>query len=130
MVTSQLSTLILIAIGVFFLATRTKVISEHQRFAVYVFGKYKELKGPGLLVKFLQVEDWIKISIGDRLELIAPNMAKINTLAIPVEVDEKTPLNSMIRVTGFKDNTTILAILDSEQRRSIKCDQCGHEMKI
>jgi hypothetical protein len=128
--TDSLGILVVIIIAIILLASSIKIASDHQRFAVYALGQYKGLKGPGLFVKLLGGEKWIRISIGDRFELISPNVAKVDNFAVPVEADGKVPINSFIRVTGFKDNSTVLTISDANQRRTIKCEKCGHEIKV
>lgn len=129
MTSSQLSFLITSAIVIFFIANSVKVASEHQRFAVYRLGKYIGIKGPGFLVKLWTAEDWVKILIGDRLELIAHRIAKIGELSLPVEIDNNVPINTMLRITGF-NNDKILTVPDSEQRRLVTCEHCGKETKI
>jgi hypothetical protein len=126
--------IVVIFIISYILSSRIKIASEHQRFAVYALGKYMGLKGPGLLFKWSGGETkWLRLSIGDRLELIAPKIAKINEFSIPVDSDEKVTIGSVIRVVGFKgsaENSVVQTMLDSDQRRKVKCENCGHEMLI
>jgi hypothetical protein len=110
-----------------------RVASDHQRFAVFAFGKFKGLKGPGVFSKWKTAEDWVKISAGDRGELVAPKLGKFMDVVLPLDIEETVPIGSFIRITGFKDspeNPVIQAMLDPVQPREIVCEKCGHKMTL
>jgi len=107
-----------------------KIAREQERFAVMKLGKFIELKGPGLLFKlFGGNTEWIRLRLGERGELVSPEFGRFQDKDIPVTVDSGTQIGSMIKIIGF-DGNKVVAHLDTEQRRKIICEKCGHENKI
>lgn len=122
--------LILIVFFAYFCFRSIKIASDSQRFAEFVIGRFRGLRGPGLCIKFSGAEvRWYRLSTGDRGELIAPGLAKFGKIDIPVKADETLRVGSTVRITGF-DESAVVIMYDPDQRKTIICEKCKHEMSI
>ena len=116
---------ILIFIFVVYILVRTiKVASHQERFAVIRLGQFKGFKGPGLHLRFFG--HWTRLRLGDRGELVSPEIGRFHGKAIPLLVDSNVRIGSMIRITDFEENR-VVGTLDPEERRTFTCKKCGHE---
>jgi len=121
---------LIIVFLVLLLSSMIKIASENERFVLFTLGRYRGLKGPGLIFKFPGSESkWIKLSVGDRGELMAPNVGSFKKAQVPVQTDGNVKVGSIVRIIGFGTDY-IQAMPDPDQRRKIVCDKCGHEMTI
>ncbi len=122
--------LLLIVVAAFFLSG-IKIAHENQRFAVWVLGRFQGFKGPGLLMKFSGKETttWVRISVGDRGELVAPDAVQLGDVQVPMETDSNIAVGSIVRVVGFKESS-LIGMPNPDQSRTITCQKCGHEMAI
>lgn len=120
-----------IVILLFSLTNSLKIARDHERFAIFSFGKFVRLKGPGLFFKLpINNSEWFRISIGDNAQLVAPKIAMLKSKQIPVEIDYKTPLDAIIRITGFTETAVHAMRLTNNQTRKVRCDKCGHEISV
>lgn len=88
------------------------------------------LKGPGLVLKSPGSESkWTKIVVGDRGELVAPEVGSFKKIQIPVRGDGQIKVGSIIRIIGFETNL-VQIMADPDQRRTVICEKCGHEMSV
>ena len=126
-----MTVLIVLSIGLLlWLISGIRIAEENQRFAVFALGRFYGLKGPGVLMKLHGTEaKWVRVSVGDRAELVAPNIAKLEDVQIPIETDSNIALGSTIRVVGFKE-ASLIGVPNPDQTRKITCEKCGHEMAI
>jgi hypothetical protein len=69
------------------------------------------------------------LRLGDRGELVSPEIGRFNDKDIPVIIDSGTQIGSLIKIIGFDENK-IVAHIESEQRRTYVCEKCGHENVI
>lgn len=117
-------------IVIWFILSRTKIINEHERFAVFTLGKFQGLKGPGLLLKFSGSESqWIRLRLGDRGDLLSNEIGRFHDKDIPIVYYDKINIGSMIQINGFEvDKCKIISAPD--QLRVLKCEKCGHEMRV
>ncbi|MBN1473095.1 MAG: hypothetical protein JW914_00625 [Syntrophaceae bacterium] len=122
-------TFVILLLAVIFLLTSLKVSSEYQRIAVFRLGIYFGIKGPGLIVVIPIIDKCHKFSIGDHGQLISDNIGKFKEAEVPVEYSTKIYVGSQIKVSGFVNNK-IQVTLDDDQGRRIRCEKCGHEMRI
>ena len=124
------STITLIAVLVVAVAVVTwglRIASNGERFAVFVLGQFSRLKGPGLLWKMPgQTERWIRLRLGERGEMLGPDMARLREHDIPVSVESPLPLGTFIRIAGF-GNMSVRVEPDPDQTRTHRCPECGHE---
>ena len=120
--------IVLVILIIIFLAASLKVASEYQRLALFRLGRYLGLRGPGLILIIPVTDKCFTISIGDQGLLINDGIGKFKEAEVPVEYNEKIYTGSKIKVNGFL-NQKLQVILDSDQRRVVKCEKCGHEMK-
>ena len=115
----------LIVVITIFLATTIRVVKENERFAVNRMGRFIGFRGPGLVLKMMSHDDWVRISSGDRGEVVAFGLAKFKGIDLPVEAQEPVRIGDFIRITGFSENK-VLAVRDTNQTRTIACEKCGH----
>jgi regulator of protease activity HflC (stomatin/prohibitin superfamily) len=98
--------LILVVIALPALAVR--VAPEHHRFAVLVGGKYAGLKGPGILVRMpVPGAKWLRLRIGDRVDVISTNLAKVGNFHVPVTV-ESGDAGTVMRIKAFQGNSIVV----------------------
>ena len=89
-----------------------RIAPDRVRFAVLIDGKFRALKGPGLMLKSpLPAAKWVRLSVGDRGTLISTGLADLNGVQIPVEVNSGDGATSRIRIVGFQKS---LVIADKE----------------
>ncbi len=72
---------------------------------------------------------WVKLTVGDRGELINDELGKFRDIEIPLQREGEISVGSRIRIQGFLEKQ-ILVIKDPDQRRTITCEKCGHKMEI
>jgi len=122
--------IVIIIFLVFLLSSAIKIASENERFAAFSLGRFMGLKGPGLVLKSPGSESkWTKIAVGDRGELVAPEVGNFKKIQIPVQVDGQIKVGSIIRIVGFESNL-VQVMGDPDQGRTVICEKCGHKMSI
>ncbi|MBN1473056.1 MAG: hypothetical protein JW914_00430 [Syntrophaceae bacterium] len=126
---SILPTFVISVLVVMFLLASLKIASEYQRITVFRLGRYFGIKGPGLIVIVPIIDKCHKFSIGEHGQLISENTGKFKEAEIPVEYNTKIYVGSQIKVTGFS-NDIVQVTLDEDQRQRIRCEKCGHEMRL
>ena len=122
-------TFVFLVLVIMFLLASLKVASEYQRIAVFRLGRYFGTKGPGLILIIPIIDKCYTFSIGDHGQLISDNTGKFKEAEVPVEYNTKIYTGSQIKVSGFSDNK-IQVTLDEDQGRRIRCEKCGHEMRL
>lgn len=122
--------ILIIIFLVFLLSSAIKIASENERFAAFTLGRFKGLKGPGLVLKIPGSESkWTKIAVGDRGELVAPEVGSFKKIQIPVRADGQIKVGSIVRIIGFESNL-VQVMGDPDQRRTVICEKCGHEISV
>jgi regulator of protease activity HflC (stomatin/prohibitin superfamily) len=117
---------IFIILAVYFLA-KIKVLTDQERFAQIILGQFHKFKGPGLLVKWAGSEvKWIKVSIGDRGEVLTPQRVRIHNRDLPYKPDNSIKVGNFVRIMDFTEDKLIVTY-DNNQERSMVCENCGHE---
>jgi hypothetical protein len=87
-----------------------RIVPDQSRYAVFQAGSFIELKGPGLLVKLPgRSWKWVRLSVGDKADMIDLHLAAINGVNIPIESAEGDASGVETRVSGFKDNKVLVA---------------------
>jgi regulator of protease activity HflC (stomatin/prohibitin superfamily) len=115
--------LLLIFIILAILAIRK--IPETQRLEVYRRGQSIGLKGPGIVIMIPGIDKGERISVGDRGELVGPNVAMINGIQARVRIDGTVRIGQSVRVKGFVADKVFVS-LDQDQVRTFVCEKCGH----
>ena len=110
-------------------ASAMKVVSESQRLVVYRLGRFFGLKGPGLLLIIPGVDKCIRISVGDRGELLAQDLARVRSADIPVRVEGRAETGKMVRIQSFTEKDAVVAA-DSVQTQEFVCQKCGHINRV
>ena len=107
-----------------------KILRDQERFAVFILGRFKNFKGPGLVFKWPNgLPKWIKVSVGDRGKVLKPDWVRIRDWDLPFEYDSSIQVGNFVRIMGFSEGKLIVAY-DNNQQRSTVCENCGHENLI
>jgi len=123
------STYVLIFLAIYIFA-KIKILPDQQRFAVIVLGRFQKFKGPGVLVKWPGGEVlWVKISVGDRGEVLTPGWLRIRDRDFPFKPDNSIKVGNFVRIIGFTEDKLIVAY-DNNQQRLMVCENCGHENSL
>jgi hypothetical protein len=89
-------------------AMAVRVAPEHHRFAVFVGGKYTGLKGPGILVRMPGPgTKWLRLRVGDRVEVISTNVAKVGNFHLPVTIESRDAGTGM-RIKAFRGDNIVI----------------------
>ena len=121
--------ILLVVLG-YFLASRSRIAKDQERFAVITLGKFTGLKGPGIVFKWSGKEaEWTRVSCGDRGEVISPGVIRVNAADVPCVGDSDVRPGTFVRVSGF-DAAKVKVVTDGDQRRALVCERCGHENRI
>ena len=101
-------------------------LSATRRYAVFLFGEFKGLKGPGILLRNpLSETKWVPIGIGNQGELIAPGLGRFGHLDLPILTEEEVEPGAPIRIVQFSTDQIVVR-LDPSRLRRIECPNCGH----
>ena len=85
-----------------------RVAPDRHRFAVFVDGKYEGLKGPGILVRLpAPGTKWVRLRIGDRVDVISKGLAKVGSFRIPVTMKSGDAGTGM-RIQAFQGDSVII----------------------
>jgi len=112
-----------------------KILPESQRLAMFKLGIFVKFLGPGLVIQFEKgIFQWMRIAVGAVGELVAPDMGRFQEkkdkfFDLPVEMSDSARIGNLIRITGFTQDKA-RCILNPDQRKTIQCEKCGHEMSI
>jgi regulator of protease activity HflC (stomatin/prohibitin superfamily) len=79
-----------------------QVLRDDERLAVFRMGKYKGLKGPGIVVYLPILEATVRLRVGDTGNLITCETADFGGMSIPVTGDELS--GSRIEIVDFDDS--------------------------
>ena len=124
---STIVLIVLMVLAVIVLTWGLRIASEGERFAVFVFGRFDGLKGPGLLWKIPgQTGQWVRLRLGERGEMLGPDMARFGEHDIPVGFESPVRLGAFIRIVGF-EKKSVRVKPDPDQTRIHRCPKCGHE---
>ena len=115
----------LISIGV--LATHLKIVNEYQRLAFFIYGRFVEFKGPGLVFTVPRAGwHYIQVGIGSRGTLMSNEVARFDSFDLPVAIgDTKLRLGDKVQVTDFKLKNAI--VHRAPEASGHRCPKCGHE---
>jgi hypothetical protein len=124
---STITLIALLVLAIIAVTLGLRIVSDGERFAVYVLGRFSGLKGPGLLWKMPgQTAQWVRLRLGERGEMLGPDMARFGEHDVPVSLESPVRLGSFIRVAGF-GKESVRVELDTDQTRTHRCPKCGHE---
>lgn len=111
-----------------------KVCEEDKRLTAMRLGRAVPLRGPGLVFIVPILEVCRRIRIGDTGEMLSDGkQARIGKFVVPVQSDSALSEGNHIRIVGFGGTTQdgyAKVELDTDQRRKITCEKCGHIMRI
>jgi hypothetical protein len=106
---TDLAFLIVISALVVIVIAVIRIVPDRSRYAVFQAGNFIELKGPGLLVKLPgRSQKWVRLSVGDKADLIDLHLAAINGVNIPIESEEGEASGIGMRVSGFRDDKVLV----------------------
>jgi hypothetical protein len=86
-----------------------RIVPDQSRYAVFKEGTFIELKGPGLIVKLPgRSQKWVRLSVGDKANMIDLHLAAINGVNISIELEEGAASDARMIVYGFRDNKVLV----------------------
>ena len=89
-------------------ALAVRVAPEHHRFAVFVGGKFTGLRGPGILVRMpVPSVKWLRLRIGDRVDVVSKNLAKVGDFHFPVTVQSGNA-GEVMRIKAFQGGGIVI----------------------
>jgi hypothetical protein len=97
----QMYETVFVLLVMIFLAFSLRVVAKEERIALYRFGRFMGLKGPGLVLVVPYVDRGCKITLGDRGELITGATGKFGEFQLPVMFNTTIATGSPIEVVGF-----------------------------
>ena len=128
------SVTILIIVFFIFTLTSLRICEEDKRIATMRLGRMMPLRGPGLVFTLPSLEIWKRLEVGEVGEVLSDGKtATIGKFVIPISSEDELPQGANIRIIGFEDNFNdgkAIVELESDQRRKISCEKCGHLMRI
>jgi len=114
-------------IAAIYLMMAIKIAKENERFAVYAFGRFMRLKGPGLVLKMPgSVPEFVRICLGDEAEVESNEFVSIKGRPIPYDTNRKIRAGSKVRVIGFSSSG--LEVEPMEQ--FVVREKCGHKNAV
>ena len=119
---------VLIVIAAIMLAACIRIVPETERIIVYNLGRFAGLKGPGLLLKILGLEQWQRVKLGDSGEMTGPDRVRIANVDVPAIADSRLRLGAKVTITGF-EKAAVRVDLDPELSRHVICPKCLHEFE-
>ena len=106
-----------------------RTVPSGWRLAVFEFGEFRTLKGPGAVFRMPFVHtEWITVKLGDCGELVARNTARIEGRDFPADSDEDLPIGARVRVIEFQGNKVLLA--RDQLAREVRCPNCSFRFPI
>ena len=105
---------------------RSKILKDNERFAVTILGRYKNIIGPGYLMKWSGSETkWTKLSLGEVGRFVGDGTAEFQDIAIPVKF-ETLPKHG-VKIVKFTDEGVWV---EPSNVMTIRCEKCGHYTEI
>ena len=118
--------LIAIAVLIALMLLSVRVAKEHERFAVFIAGRYAGLRGPGLLFhRPGSLSEWHRVAIGDTGESLGSQLGKFGQVQVPVSARADIAPGSSIRIDAFECGLAVV-VPNPLARRMFECERCGH----
>lgn len=86
-----------------------RVVPEQQRIAVFRFGRWAGLRGPGMVMVVPFIDRDCKIIIGSQGKLMSDGTGLFGAFRIPVKVSTDIAPGAVIRVVGFAEGAIQVA---------------------
>ena len=115
----------LVLFGGILLFSSIKIAKAGQRLAIFRFGRFIGLKGPGVIFRIPEMDEYIKISVGDQGVLVAEDEVRMKEKGIPSEIEGSASVGHLVYVKNFRENR-IVVDAHFDQTRFVKCEKCGH----
>ena len=90
-----------VIVVVVFLSIR--VAKEHERFAVFILGRFFALKGPGLIIRAPFVQESIRLALGDKGRFKGDGIAEFQGYGLPVTTDTAVGVNTPVTIRSFSN---------------------------
>lgn len=76
------------------------ILRDDERLALFRHGRYRGLKGPGIVLRLPFSGTFSRLRVGDTGDLVTIDLARFGNLNVPVTGDNMT--SSPVRITGFE----------------------------
>ena len=95
----------LVVVGVLFIMilASIRVAKEHERFAIFMLGRFFTLKGPGLIICMPFMQKAVRLAIGDKNKYKGDEIAEYLGYGLPVKTDSTLGINTPIRIKSFNN---------------------------
>ena len=107
----------LLLILVVIVAAAIRIVPESERCVVFVLGRFAGIRG----LK--------RVKLGDRGEMIAPEIVRTNGIDVPAENTSGARLGTKVLITGFAEDALVV-MPDPALTRKVVCPECNHEFDV
>ena len=91
----------LLSIAIVYLLASLRIASDRERIAIYRLSKFVGFRGPGIIITLLLFDRCTKIKIGDTGFMITSDIAKIKSVLLPVQTNEKLYVTDAVVIDNF-----------------------------
>lgn len=99
----QITVLVILGIPFLLILTSIRVAKEHERFAVFVLGRFFALRGPGLVISLPLIQKSVRLAIGEKGRFKGDGIAEFRGYGLPVTTDTSVGLNTPVRIRSFSN---------------------------
>ena len=116
--------LIVLIVAFIIVALSIRIANEHERFAVFMLGRFVGFKGPGLVIKIPGAgSDFHRIALGAVGEIQSNELVSISSRAVPFVSVGSMRSGLKVRVSGFEPTRVKVEPLQTH----LVCEKCGHK---
>lgn len=94
-----------VALGVVFVIVllSLRIAKEHQRFAIFMLGRFFVVRGPGLVISLPFIQKAVRLAIGDKGRYKGDDIAEFAGYGLPVRAVGTVGINTAIRIISFNN---------------------------
>lgn len=95
----------LVVVGALFIMmlASIRLAKEHERFAIFMLGRYFALKGPGLIICLPFVQQAVRLAIGGKGKYKGDEIAEYSGYGLPVVAESTLGINTPIIIKSFNN---------------------------
>lgn len=97
----QIGTLVVLGVFLLIILLSIRIAKEHQRFAIFMLGRFFVVRGPGLVISLPLVQKAVRLAIGDKGKYKGDGIAEFAGYGLPVRADGTVGTNTAIRIKSF-----------------------------
>jgi hypothetical protein len=121
---------LLLLLAVILVAACIRIVPESERCVVFVLGRFAGIRGPGVLLQLPGTAQTLqRVKLGDRGEMMAPEIVRTNGIDVPAVNKSGARLGTKVWVTGFADGA-LEVMPDPTLTHKVVCPRCAHEFDV